>query len=240
MHLARQLDVGDVQAGNVSRESNGMVGGESLIQASRAAVPTRARDRGTAGRRRPSPGSERVRGPRSISSRRREQCWRKRFFGVVAAGSHGDQERPVGGGGEQQLVEDRPPPLARRRPSAPRRRRGARGRRARARTTRSRGLTQTRWSPPAPHEPSAKKARRSERVASSSRAGVVASTAVPGAASSRTRSSQIGPSNHQWPKSSASNGQQMRPPSIPSRPRGQRDEVLGLLAGRASRASSGQ
>ena len=39
------------------------------------------------------------------------------LFGVVAAGLHGDQERPVGGGGEQQLIQDRAPPAPRAAPA---------------------------------------------------------------------------------------------------------------------------
>jgi hypothetical protein len=75
--------------------------------------------------------------------------------------------------------------MARRHLRAPRQRTAAKARRSRSASSRQNhsvcGLTQTRWSPPAPHEPSAKKARRSDGPASSSRDGVVASTPrVPG------------------------------------------------------------
>ena len=65
-------------------------------------------------------------------------------------------------------------------------------------------LSQTRWSPPSPQLPSGKASVARGSTAASASPSVAGVTPPPRAISRVTCSSQSGPSNHQWPKSSAS------------------------------------
>ena len=174
------------------------------------------------------------------------QCCREPPLGVVRCGTGRDDELPVGRLGQQQLARGLGQHrarggLARSRP-APRQKLSSSGQSA-PRSSRP-SVSHMLKSPLAPQEPggsataargrcSARCARRGERAGRRAARVRAAGTAPP-------RKST--PSNHQWPKSSVSNGATMTAragAALVAMPPSSRSEVLGMPAGPRARAASG-
>ena len=212
LHLARQLDVGDVLAGHLrqARRWRAVVAVVSVVMRSlvtrdvrrRLHSTRRDRSRGRRGPQPPTPGSAASPSPgEQLVEAVAVQA--EALARVVGGGADGDQERPVGGGEQQQLGESARRALRRQRRAARRRRRPRRGEVSpepgRWRRSPTRGGRRS-----SPHEPSAtKRAAGSVRGAARGSASSCV-TGPPARQLPSTSSSQATPSNHQWPNSSAS------------------------------------